>query len=234
MYGSNGGLQLNIIVAGAGLVGRELTRKLLDHKHDIVVIDISEEVCSNLYAETGALTVNGNATNLRTLKDAGIHRVDVLLCLMRKDVDNISCSILAKSLGVPRILARMRDPGYENAYKLSGVTNIVRVADLLLDQLMMEIEQPPVKRIMSLGGGDAYVYAVRIPEGASCVGRSVKDVAGASEFPRESLLMGIYQEENEKFHIPRGNYVLKENDTVFVIAHAGDIQLIARSLGTLK
>jgi trk system potassium uptake protein TrkA len=222
---------MNIVVAGAGLVGRELTQKLLDHRHDVVVIDIDHEVCDSLYAETGALTVNGSATNLAVLKDAGVHRADILLCLMRNDVDNIACSILARSLGVPRILARMRDPGYENAYRMSGVTGVVRVADLLLDQLMMEVEQPPVKRIMSLGGGDAYVYAVRVPEGADCVGRSVKEVAEASGFPRESLLMGIYRDDNERFHIPRGDYILEASDTVFVIAHAGDIQLIADALG---
>lgn len=224
---------MNVIVAGAGLVGRELTAKLLDHKHDVIVIDIDHEVCDSIYAETGALTVNGSATSLATLRDAGVHRADVLLCLMRNDVDNIACSILARSLGVPRILARMRDPGYENAYSLSGVTGIVRVADLLLDQLMMEVEQPPVRRIMSLGGGDAYVYAVRIPEGAACVGKSVQEVAESSGFPRESLLMGIYRDENENFQIPRGDYVLASGDTVFVIAHAGDIQLIADALGTL-
>jgi len=99
---------------------------------------------------------------------------------------------------------------------------------------MMEIEQPPVKRIMSLGGGDAYVYAVRIPKGAPCVGKSVMEIAGTDDFPKESLLMGIYQEESESFQIPRGNYILKEGDTVFVIAHAGDIQLIAATLGIVK
>lgn len=222
---------MNVIVAGAGLIGRELIRKLLDHRHDVVVIDIDHEVCDSIYAETGALTVNGSATNLAVLKDAGVHRADILLCLMRNDVDNIACSILARSLGVPRIVARMRDPGYEHAYGISGVTGVVRVADLLLDQLMMEVEQPPVRRIMSLGGGDAYVYAIRVPENAQCVGKSVRQVAEASGFPKESLLMGIYRKDEERFQIPRGDYVLASNDMVFVIAHAGDIQLIADALG---
>ncbi|OPL17820.1 MAG: hypothetical protein AVO35_08045 [Candidatus Aegiribacteria sp. MLS_C] len=223
---------MNVVVAGAGLVGRELTRKLLDHRHDVVVIDIDHEVCDSLYAETGALTVSGSATNLAVLKDAGVHRADILLCLMRNDVDNIACSILARSLGVLRIVARMRDPGYEQAYGISGITGVVRVADLLLDQLMMEVEQPPVRRIMSLGGGDAYVYAIRVPKNAQCVGKSVRQVAEASGFPRESLLMGIYRKDEEKFQIPRGDYVLAANDMVFVIAHAGDIQLIASALGS--
>ncbi len=222
---------MHVVIAGAGIIGRELTVKLLANGHDVVVIDIDNDVCDQLYKETGALTVIGDATNLKTLRDAGVQRTDVLVCLMRQDSDSISCSILAKSLGVKRILARMRDPGYEQAYSLAGVTGIVRVANLLLDQLTMEIEQPPVKKIMSLGGGDAYVYAVHIPTNADCIGRTVSEIASRADFPKESLLMGIYKEDNEHFDIPRGNYILAENDTVFVIARAGDITAIAKALG---
>lgn len=226
----SGGL-MHIVIAGAGIIGRELAVKLLANGHDVVVIDIDKDVCDLLYKQTGALTVIGNATNLKILRDAGVSKADVLICLMRQDSDNISCSILAKSLGIKRIIARMRDPGYEQAYELAGVSGIVRVADLLLDYLTMEVLQPTVKKIMSLGGGDAYVYAIRIPDNADCIGRRVSEIASLNDFPEESLLMGIYKDDNDHFAIPRGNYILAGNDTVFVIARTGDISAIARALG---
>lgn len=228
-----------VIVAGAGLVGREITARLSENDHDVVAVDIDLEVCEMIYAETGAVTVHGNATELRTLREAKIDRADAFICLMRRDSDNIAAAILAKSMSVPRIVVRMRDPGYEEAYRLAGVTTIVRVADLLLNRIVSEIEQPRVKEIMPLGGGAANVYALRIPPEADCVGKSVSDIARMEKFPRESLFMGIYRDEEENFLIPRGGRVLKEDDRVFVIARPSDINglvevLTERSGGRLS
>ncbi|MBD3368813.1 TrkA family potassium uptake protein [Candidatus Fermentibacteria bacterium] len=219
-----------VIVCGAGLVGQEITKRLVEHDHDVVVIDVSIEVCEHVYAKTGAVTVHGSATDIRVLREAGVERANVLLCLMRNDSDNIACATLAKSLEVPRILARMRDPGYEQAYKLSGVTTIVRVADLLINQILVEIEQPTVREIMSLGGGLANVFALRIPPGAWCVGKSIQEIVKNEKFPAESLLMGIYRDEGSTFLIPRGQQELQENDTVFVISKRADVKPLTEVL----
>ena len=197
----------------------------MQNKHDVVVVDVDRDVCESIYAETGAMTIHGNATRIQDLDQAGAQKADVLLCLMRTDADNIACALLAKSLGIPRIIGRMRNPRYEQAYKLAGVTVIVRVADLLLNQIMMEIEQPEVRKIMILGGGKAEIYAVKIPEGAKSVGMAVKDITRESNFPAECLFMGIYREEEGDFLIPRGNYVLREADTVFLVSKSQFIKL---------
>jgi len=219
-----------IIVAGAGLIGSQLTPLLVENRHDVVVIDVDRDVCEQVHAETGALTVHGSATDIRVLEEAGVPKADVVLCLMRLDADNIACSLLSKSLGVTRIIARMRNPRYEQAYRSAGVTTIVRVADLLLNQIITEIEQPTVRTIMTLGGGKAAIYAVKIPPKARNTGSAIKEIAPNPRFPTECVFMGIYQESDGSFLIPRGDHVLQEGDTVFLVSRSQFIKQAAEFL----
>ncbi|MBU7019039.1 MAG: TrkA family potassium uptake protein [Theionarchaea archaeon] len=206
-----------VIVAGANLMGKEVTKILVKSSHDVVVIDKNRDTCESVYAETGAMTIHGNATDIHVLEEAGAAKTEVIICLMQ-DADNLACALLSRSLGIPRIIARLRDPHYEQAYQQAGVTTTVNAAGLLLDQIMMEIEQPRIKRIMTLGGGKAGIYMVRIPEKARSVGMKIKDITGLPIFPRECVFMGIYHEDDGSFLIPRGDYAIREEDTIFLIS----------------
>jgi len=216
-----------IIIAGAGVIGQEITQILVENKHDVVAVDKDPEVCESVYSETGALIINGNATDIHMLQRAGAAKADVLVCLMHNPADNIACALLAKSLGVPRIIARLRNPPYEEAYKLAGVSSIVRMADLLVNQLIMEVEQPRIRKIATLGGGKADIYAVKLPLGARSVGMAVKDIAQSKDFPEECVFVGNYDEDEEIFQIPRGANVLHEGDTVFLVSNSQHIKQAA-------
>jgi trk system potassium uptake protein TrkA len=207
-----------VLVAGAGMIGRQITRLLLANGHDVVVIEKDAGICESLYAETGVLTINGNATDIGMLEKAGALKADAILCLMGSSADNIACSLIAKSLGVPSIVARLKDPKYSEAYRLAGVTSIVRMADLLVNQIMMEVEQPKVKKIITLSGGSADVYAVRIPPDGRSIGMSIQEIAQKRNFPKECVFIGIYKEETGDFLIPRGGNVLGGGDMVFLVS----------------
>lgn len=223
-----------VIIAGAGVIGQEITKMLVENKHDVVAIDKDPEVCEMVYTETGALTINGSATDIHILERAGAAKADVLVCLMHNPADNIACALMAKSLGVPRVLARLRNPPYEKAYKLAGVSSVVRMADLLVNQLMMEIEQPRIRKIATLGGGKADIYAVKIPKGAKSIGMTVKDIAQSKGFPEECVFVGNYDEDKETFQIPRGANVLQEGDTVFLVSTSQRIKQAADFLTRVK
>jgi trk system potassium uptake protein TrkA len=213
-----------VIIAGAGRIGREITRILAEKKHDVVVIDKDQQVCETIYSETGAMTINSSATVLKTLEKAGADKADAIICLMHHEADNIACALLAKSLGVPRIVARLINPIYEQAYKLAGVNFMVRTVDLVINQMLIEIERPQVRQIITLRGGKAQVYTVKVPERAKVIGKTIKDITGQKDFPDECVFMGVDNDEREEFSITRGNYVIQEGDIIFLISKSAYIK----------
>lgn len=212
-----------IVIAGGGMVGGGLVRRLLDNKHDVVLIEQHKDLCDKLYAETGVVAISGGATSIEALNEAGIGKADVVVAATGSDADNLACAILAKSFDVPRIIVRMRDPAYKNAYKVAGVNSIIRVTDLMVSQMMMEIENPDVRRITTIGGGKADVFLVTVPERAKIAEKSIKEIVDNRHFPSECTFIAVYNQQTEEFSIPRSKQVIKEGDELFLISTAENI-----------
>ena len=215
-----------IIVAGIGMVGGELTRKLVDNKHDVVVVDGDKEICDQLYAEAGVVAIRGDIARIEVLKQAGIERADVFVAATGSDTANLAGSILAKSFGVPEIIVRMRDPAYENAYKLAGVTSITRVTDLMVNQMIVEIEKPKVRKVLTIGGGKADIYSVLIPKGAKVAGKTVESIARNPGFPPQCVFIAVYDRDTKELSIPRGQQIINETDEILLISPAEDIKQV--------
>ena len=213
-----------IVIAGAGIVGGELAFKLVENRHDVIIIDKDKEVCDRLYSEIGVVAINGDGARIEILKEADIEKADIVVAAMRDDVDNLTCAILAKSLNVPQIAVRMRDPAYEDAYKLAGATSIVRVADLMVNEMMMEIEQPQVRRIMTIAGGGGEIFMVIIPPNARIAGMSVSEIANSAKFPSQCVFISVYDQEKEEISFPRGDHVINEGDSVFLVSTTDDVK----------
>jgi trk system potassium uptake protein TrkA len=215
-----------IVVVGGGMVGGRLARRLSQGKHDVVLIDPHEDICKKVYAETGVVAIQGNGSNIEVLKESGVEKADVVVAATGEDADNLLVAILAKSLDVPQIIVRMRNPDYENAYRVAGANVIVRVIDLMVNQIVMEIEHPAVRRITTIGGGRANIFMVVVPKGANVVGRSVVSIAQSQEFPPECTFVAVYNQQTEEFSIPRGGQVINEGDELFVISRPESIKKV--------
>jgi trk system potassium uptake protein TrkA len=212
-----------IVVAGGGMVGGLLVRRLLDNKHDVVLIEQNKIICDKLYAECGVIAINSGATSIEALNEAGIQKADVLVAATGADADNLACAILAKSFEVPRIIVRMRNPAYKNAYRVAGVDSTISVTDLMVSQMMMEIENPEVRRITSIGGGKADIFIVVVPDGAKVAGKSIKDIVESRHFPPQCIFIAIYNQKTEELSIPRGKQVINEGDELFLVSTTENI-----------
>jgi trk system potassium uptake protein TrkA len=210
-----------VIIGGAGLTGGRLAGVLAE-RHDVVVVESDQKRCEQLYAELGVLTVNGSATDIRVLEEAGIQRADVACGVMRQDADNLTFILLAHHFGVKTRIARMGDPRYREAYELAGATQVLNSADMLLREIVFYIEKPAARRVTEIGGGEAEMLAIEVPEGAAVEGMTVQAITQSRGFPETCVIAGIFDAER-KLTIPRGSAVVRPHSEILVVARAEDI-----------
>jgi len=218
-----------VMIAGGGLIGKGLAQRLVQQKHDVVVIDQNPGVCEEIYAKYGAISIQGNATDLETLESAGIERCDVAVAAMRNDADNLAFALLAKHYRTAQIIVRMNDPKYEDVYKTLGVKNIGRTTQLLIDQIMVNIESPDLRKVISFGVVEVCIYD--IPENAVCIGKTLGDVVIQKGFPRSCTITCIFVDATNSFIIPRGDHTFKVRDRVFLCGLRKDIKQAVKFLG---
>ncbi len=206
-----------VIVAGGGIAGRRVAMALMERKYDVVVIDIDKNVCEDLYTDYGIVAVHGSASDISTLKEAGIERADIAIGAMYRDIDNLSFALLASSFKVPRIIVKMRDPEYEEAYKRAGATVIASITDLFLNLVIMEVESPLIKRVTPLPGGSELVMS-KVYEGSILEGMRLKEVESLKEFPKGVITVGVFSEKKRKLFPSSEDHVLEVGDDVFFVS----------------
>ena len=215
-----------IIIAGGGIAGRNLTKSLVQ-KHDVIVIEKDQNVAEKIYSRYGAVTVLGSATRIDILKEAGIEKCDVAIAVMKDDADNLSFSLLAKNFGVEKILVRMREPEYENAYEMAGATNIAATMELIVDRFITDIEEPDVRKVASLGDGKAEVSILTIPAQSPISGMEISDIVSQKNFPENCVIAGIFDKEQDRYIVPRGNRQIFAGNQVFLVASKYDMKKAA-------
>ncbi len=223
-----------IIIAGGGVVGRALVRKLMKNKHDLVVIDSDRDVCEAIYSNFGVLTICGNATRIDILQEAGIDKCDAALGVMGNDADNLAFSILSKNYNIEQILVRMREPEYRNAYRLAGASKVAGIVDHLVDSFVNEIEQPQIQRVVSIEGGRAEISIVNLPPDACCAGHTISEIVNNPEFPEECVIAGIFDLRERKLIIPRGQQKIYASSRLFLVGTRENIKQAADYLTTCR
>ena len=129
-----------------------------------------------------------------------------------------------------RVIARLRSPAYESAYKLAGVNTTVHVANVFANQLLLEIEEPHLRLVHSFGAGRVSIVVDTVPEDAAAGGKTVSEIAAAADFPDDCVITGIYRPAIQKFIVPRGQVEVLAGDRVFLVAEHANLRHASKYL----
>ena len=106
-----GTANMYIIVVGAGKVGWNLARELLEKDHEVTVIESNRRRYLTVEQELEHNVSYGDASELWVLERAGIQRADMVIAVTGDDEDNmLICQVAREKYLVERIIARVNNP----------------------------------------------------------------------------------------------------------------------------
>lgn len=109
---------MNIVIIGAGGIGRYVASVLSKEQHDVTLIDTDGAKLEKISLNIDVATRKGSGTDWQLLDDLLDLSPEILIALTGSDETNlVSCSV-AKHLGYPRTIARISDNRFLNRTRL--------------------------------------------------------------------------------------------------------------------
>lgn len=111
-----------VMVVGGGNVGFMVAQDLLRHRVEVTIIDHKAERCAWLADQLpGALVLEGDGTDLELLESEGLDQIDAMVAVTENDEKNLLVSLLAKQVGVPKVVTRVNRGENRRLFEHVGV-----------------------------------------------------------------------------------------------------------------
>ena len=134
---------MHVVVMGCGRVGSRLARTLDTLGHSVGVVDRDPESFRRLGTGFAGSTVAGVGFDRDTLLEAGIDRAGAFAAVSSGDNSNvISARVARETFGIPRVAARIYDPGRAEVYERLGIPTVATVR-WTVDRMMRALFPEP-------------------------------------------------------------------------------------------
>jgi len=215
-----------IIVVGAGKVGWNLGRELLEKGHEVTVIESNRRRYLTVEQELEHSVSYGDASELWVLERAGIQRADMVIAVTGDDEDNmLICQVAREKYEVGRIIARVNNPRNKPHFELLGIKPYVSATDLILRLLEHEVPDYGLVHLLDLQEEQLEIIEMLLGKDCGVTGRRVGDL----EMPEGSLLISVLRDG--KGFVPGPDTVLEVGDEVLAVLDPGHEERLKELFG---
>ncbi len=224
---------MKIIIAGAGKVGLALVRQLTQ-EHRVTVVDSDQALVDNIINVYDVMAVCGNAASMDVLQEAEAEKADLLIATASSDEINIFTCLVAKKLGVPHTIARIRTPEYEKQLRMMrgelGLSMSINPEKAAAREIARLLRFPAAMKIESFSKGRLELVEYRIPEGSLLDGMSLMDLYRSSRI--RVLVCAVARKDQTS--IPGGAFVLQAGDKIYLTSPPDQLVKFFQYLGEFR
>jgi trk system potassium uptake protein TrkA len=205
-----------VIIVGAGKVGWNLGRELLEKGHEVTLIENDHNRYLAVEQELEHNVQYGDASELWVLERAGIGRADMVIAVTGDDEDNMLISQVAKAkYMVEQTIARVNNPRNKQWFELLEISPLVSATDLILRLIEHEVPRYGLVHLLDLPQERLEIIELLLGEDSPVTGRRVGDL----ELPEGSLLISVLR--GGTGFVPGPDTVLEPGDEVLAVLDPG-------------
>ncbi|MFQ5510871.1 MAG: Trk system potassium transporter TrkA [Candidatus Krumholzibacteriia bacterium] len=214
---------MKILIIGAGDIGFQLSRRLSQEKHDIVVVESDPQKVRRASHQLDAMVIEGHGTSYQTLEKAGLSDTEIVAAMTNsEEVNLISCQ-LAKKAGVATTIARVRNPEFTRPdFPLTpqelGVDVMIHPERETADAIVRLIRRSGATDIIEFEEGRVQLMGVRLEKDSALLGTPLVKLGKQFGNPPMRIVAIVRQQDTL---IPGGRDELEPGDQIFVISDPG-------------
>ncbi|HEV2583685.1 MAG TPA: TrkA family potassium uptake protein [Ktedonobacteraceae bacterium] len=212
-----------IIIGGGGDIGYYLTKSLLSHGHEVLLIEKGSSRYGSLSEELGTSVYRGDACEARTMDEVGASRADVMIAVTGDDEDNlVICQMAKKRFNVGRTIARLNNPKHTEIFQMLGIDVTVSPTKAIVSLIESELPSSRFVQLMTLKNAGLEIVELRVQPGSPVAGKVLRDV----NLSRTSNITLILR--GKEFIFPTADTQIIANDDIFaLVTREGEEELRA-------
>ncbi|PIV75159.1 MAG: Trk system potassium transporter TrkA [Rhodobacteraceae bacterium CG17_big_fil_post_rev_8_21_14_2_50_65_11] len=223
IFGKPPGRLDRVVIIGGGNVGLGVAQELEKSSSRVRVRVIERnrgraERAADALART--IVLHGDGMDIEILREAGVERADVVLCVSDDDKTNLLAAVRAKSAGAGMAISLINDPSMVQLMEPLGIDAYVNPRATTVSSILRHIRQGRVRGVYSIGDAEAEVIEAQVLSTSPIAGRQVREI----DIP-EGALIGAVRKGDTVIR-PSGSTLIEEGDTVAIFALSKDVPAV--------
>lgn len=222
---------MKIIIVGDGKMGFDLSQRLSQEDHDVIVVDNDAQALELSSNTQDVNCVLGNGLDGEILQQAGVSSADLLIATTTQDEVNILSCLIAKKMGAKSTIARVRNPELAKGLNLIrhdlGLSLSVNPEMAAATEIARILRVPSAAKVDYFAKGRVEMVAFKVPENSFLDGLELRFL---SEKTHAKVLVCVVERDGKAI-IPNGMFRVQAGDLVSVTASPSDIARFFSLLG---
>ena len=215
----------SIMMLGGGRIGLYVAKTMEERNLNVKIIEKDIERCKFLVKSLNkSVILHGDGSDQKLLEEENIGDMDVFAAISNNEELNIMASLLAKSLGVRKVITIVNRTDYLPLANNLGIEAVLSPRIITAGSILRYIRSGNILSLTTIAEGKAEIMEAEVDSQSVLIGKTLQEV----ELPKKTLIGAIIRSDN--VIIPSGNDRIATGDKLIIFTLQESVKQVEKLL----